>query len=285
MDLGVGIGLRPPYYRFFENNFPKPIRWVEVVTENYLSWKLNQPIRPLVTLLRVRRNGPVALHGVSMSLGSTDPLDFEYLARLKQLIEQIEPAVVSDHLCWTGVDQVKLHELLPLPYTQKVIDHLVERILRVQDYLGRSILVENVSSYIRYPDSQMSEAEFVAQVSRQSGCQVLLDLNNIYVSSQNHRFDPLEYLNWFTATQVGQIHIAGHIVREDGTWVDTHSEPVCPEVWDLYRQACKRYGPVSAMIERDSNFPEWGELLAETRQLERIRNEVFDHGRTQTASA
>jgi uncharacterized protein (UPF0276 family) len=255
--LGFGLGLRPAHYQDVLRDRPR-VDWFEVITENYLV----PGGSPLHYLERVRADFPVAMHGVSLSIGSTDALDQGYLRDLKLLASRSEPAWVSDHLCWTGVNGHNLHDLLPLPYTEETVRHVVERVRRVQDYLGRQILLENVSSYLTYAASEMSEWEFLTCIAEQADCHILLDVNNIYVSSVNHRFDPRAYLAGVPATRVRQIHLAGH--QDNGTHiVDTHDAPVARPVWDLYRHAVQRFGDVTTMIERDDNIPPLADLIDE----------------------
>jgi uncharacterized protein (UPF0276 family) len=255
--LGFGLGLRPAHYQDILRDRPR-VDWFEVLTENYLV--PGGP--PLHHLEQVRREFPIAMHGVSMSIGSTEPLDYEYLRDLKQLISRFEPTWVSDHLCWTGIDGRNLHDLLPLPYTEETVRHVVERILRVQDYLGLQILLENVSSYLTYKTSEMTEWEFLTRVADGADCHLLLDVNNIYVSSVNHRFDPLAYLAGVPACRVRQIHLAGH--QDNGTHIiDTHDAPVAAPVWGLYGDAVRILGEVTTMIERDDNIPVLAELVDE----------------------
>jgi uncharacterized protein (UPF0276 family) len=232
--------------------------------------------RPLHILEEVRRRYPVALHGVSLSIGSTDLLDEGYLARLKSLADRIEPVTVSDHLCWTGVGGENLHDLLPLPFTEDVIAHLVPRIQRVQEALGRRILLENVSAYVTYRHSEMPEWEFLAAVARRSGCGILLDINNLYVNAVNHGFDPGEYLARVPGELVGQFHLAGH--TDQGAYLfDTHNRPVIPNVWELYRAALTQWGPVSTMIEWDEDIPPFARLAEEAATARRISESVCAH--------
>jgi uncharacterized protein len=270
-DYGVGVGLRPAHYSEFLDKPPSSVAWVEVVTENYMDWSDRPARRPRQLLEKVRGHLPVALHGVSLSIGSTDPLDRSYLERLRDLVEAIDPILVSDHLCWTGVDGVNLHDLLPLPFTRSTLQHVVERVQTVQDYLGRRIVLENVSSYVQFPSSEMSEWEFISEVAKKSDSGILLDINNIYVSGINHGFDPRKYIAAMPSERIAEIHLAGH--RKIGDLlVDTHDESVCPEVWELYRYALTQVGSVSAMIERDKAIPEWPELEAEIQKLKRTEN-------------
>lgn len=272
-ELGVGVGLRSPHYDVFETGRPKSISWIEVISENFMAWQGREIGEAHQTLLRLRRDLPVALHGVSLSIGSVDPLNFEYLQRLKELVEILQPAIVSDHLCWTGVDGENLHDLLPIPYTRESLRLIVDKVARVQDFLGRRILLENPSSYLEFAASEMPEWEFLAELSRCADCGILLDLNNIYVSSVNHGFRPEQYLRGTPFDRVGQIHLAGHR-EQGGILVDTHDAPVCDEVWALFRQVTEKEGHFNAMIERDGNIPSWTELEKEISQIGLIQSEV-----------
>ncbi len=254
---GFGLGLRPPHYEAILADRPA-VDWFEVLSENYLV----DGGKPLHFLDRIRADYPVVLHGVSLSIGSSSPLDFGYLERLKTLAARVEPLWISDHLCWTGIAGRHLHDLMPLPYTREAISHVAERVGRVQDFLGRQILLENVSSYLTYRDSEISEWEFLTAVSEAADCLILLDVNNIYVSSQNHGFDPLAYLDAMPPERVQQIHLAGH-THNDALLIDTHDQPVPDPVWSLYGEALRRVGPVATMIERDDNIPPLHELVAE----------------------
>ncbi len=254
---GFGLGLRPPHYEAILADRPA-VDWFEVLSENYLV----DGGKPLHFLDHIRADYPVVLHGVSMSIGSSAPLDFDYLEQLKALASRVEPLWISDHLCWTGIAGRHLHDLMPLPYTTEAIAHVVERVRRVQDFLGRQILLENVSSYVTYRDSEISEWDFLTAVSEAADCLILLDVNNIYVSSQNHGFDPLAYLDAMPAHRVQQIHLAGHTHNET-LLIDTHDQPVPDPVWSLYGEALRRVGPVATMIERDDNIPPLDELVAE----------------------
>ena len=254
---GFGLGLRPAHYEAILAGRPR-VDWFEAITENYLV----PGGSPLHHLDRIRASYPIVLHGVSLSIGGTAPLDLAYLREVKHLAGRIEAAWISDHLCWTGTDGRNLHDLLPLPYTQEALRHVVDRVRRVQDFLGRRILLENVSSYLAFRHSEMTEWEFLAGVAVAADCDLLLDVNNVYVSSINHGFDPLDYLAGVPAGRVRQIHLAGH--ENNGTHlIDTHDAPVAPAVWELYAQAVRRFGAVPAMIERDGNMPSLDELVAE----------------------
>lgn len=259
-----GLGLRPEHYQALLES-PGRVDWLEALTDNYLL----PGGRPLHYLERLRRDYPLALHGVAMDLGGGDPLDRDYLRSVKALAARIEPMWISDHLCWTGLDGVNLHDLLPLPYTEAAARHVADRIAAVQDLLGRRLLVENVSSYLSYTTDEMSEWDFLAEVSRRADCRLLLDVNNIYVSSVNHGFDPLAYLDALDPARVGQIHLAGHSSR-DGYLIDTHDQPVPEPVWRLYAEAARRFPGVAAMIERDDHIPPLETLLAELDRARRI---------------
>jgi uncharacterized protein (UPF0276 family) len=253
---GFGLGLRKPHYRdFLEGRAAAD--FVEVISENFMV----AGGRPRDVLRRVREHYPVALHGVSLSVGSADGVDRDYLRRLRTLANEIEPAAVSDHLCWTRVDGVNSHDLLPLPYTEEALDIVCDNLAIAQDSLGRAMLIENPSSYIAFPGT-MTEWEFLAEMARRSGCGLLLDVNNIFVSAANHGFDAGAYLAGIPAAHVAQIHLAGHSQGQD-LLIDTHDQPVPGGVWALYAEAVALVGPVPAMIERDDNIPPIGDLLDE----------------------
>lgn len=254
---GFGLGLRRQHYDTVLATRPA-VDWFEILTENYLV----PGGKPLHYLDRIRADYPMVMHGVSLSIGSTDPLDRAYLAAVRTLVERVQPAWLSDHLCWTGVGGMNLHDLLPLPYTEEALSHVVARVRQVQDFFGRQILLENVSSYLSYRASVMPEWEFLAAVAAEADCLILLDINNIHVSAFNHGFDPRAYLAGIPRDRVRQFHLAGHLNL--GTHiVDTHDHPVIAEVWSLYEDAVRRFGVLPTMIERDDNIPELGELLAE----------------------
>jgi uncharacterized protein (UPF0276 family) len=262
--LGFGLGLRVDHYEAILADRPD-VDWFEALTENYLV----PGGKPLDYLMRIRERFPVVLHGVSLSIGSTQPLDRTYLAQVKALATRVEPEWVSDHLCWTGIAGRNMHDLLPLPYTEEALANVVERVRTVQDILDRRILLENVSSYVSYRDSQLTEWQFLREIAERADCLILLDVNNIYVSSVNHEFDPLDYLNAIPEDRVQQIHLAGHENHGDYL-IDTHDHPVPDPVWELYSAAVRRFGGVSTMIERDANIPPLEELCCEldaARQL------------------
>ena len=262
--LGHGVGLRRDH---FDRVLAAPTRidWFEVISENFMV----RGGRALDVLTRVRERYPIVLHGVSLSIGSTDPLDEAYLDRLDGLARRFEPAWVSDHLCWTSVGGHQAHDLLPLPYTEEALDHVVRRVQRVQGRLGRPIAMENVSSYVAYRHSRMPEWQFLAAVAERSGCGILLDVNNIYVSARNHGFDAHEYLEGIPAEKVWQFHLAGH--SDKGAYLlDTHDHPVADPVWDLYARAVERFGEVSTLIEWDDHIPAFERLEEESERARAI---------------
>ncbi len=266
--LGCGVGLRTEHYGVITREWPR-MDWFEAISENFMD----SGGRPLHILDEVRARYPVALHGVSLSIGSADPLNRYYLERLKALVERIDPAIVSDHLCWTGVDGENLHDLLPLPFTEEAIRHVAGRVEQVQDVLERRILLENVSTYVTYHHSTMPEWEFLTAVAERSGCGVLLDLNNLYVNAYNHQFDPHAYLRSIPGELIGQFHLAGH--TDMGSYLfDTHSRPVIDAVWDLYREALSRWGPVTTLIEWDEDIPSFPRLAEEAEQARAIYVQV-----------
>ncbi len=266
--LGFGLGLRPDYYEEILTQKPN-LDWFEILTENYLV----PGGKPLYYLDQIRTHYPIVMHGVSLSLGSSDPLDRDYLQQLKNLASRVEPVWISDHLCWTGVNGVNAHDLLPIPYTHQAVNHIVSRIHQVQEFLGRPILIENVSSYLTYKQSEMTEWEFILEIVKKADCYILLDVNNVYVSAINHQFNPMDYIFAMPAERVAQIHLAGH--SNHGHYIiDTHDAPVIQPVWDLYAATLQRLGPVSTMIERDDNMPPLADLLAEIKHAQEIAESV-----------
>jgi uncharacterized protein len=269
-SLGFGLGLRVEHYESVLADRP-PVDWLEVLTENYLV----PGGKPLDYLMRIRERYPVAMHGVSLSIGSSAPLDREYLRQVASLAARVEPEWISDHLCWTGVAGRNTHDLLPLPYTEAALEHVAARVREVQDILGRRILLENVSSYVTFRDSALTEWQFLAAIAERADCLILLDVNNIYVSAVNHEFDPFEYLNAIPVERVQQIHLAGH--EDHGSYlVDTHDHAVCDPVWELYAAALRRCGPVSTMIERDDHIPPLAELCAELTQARAVAQRTLE---------
>ena len=267
-NLGFGLGLRTDHYETILAEKP-PVDWFEVITENYLI----QGGKPLYYLDRIRADYPMVMHGVSLSIGGTDALNLDYLRQVKALAARIEPAWISDHLCWTGVNGINLHDLLPLPYTEESIRHVVNRVKMVQDFLGCKILLENVSSYISYAHSEMTEWEFLSAVAERADCLILLDINNIFVSAHNHGFDPHDYLDNVPVNRIRQFHLAGHLDCGN-IIIDSHGDSVIDPVWSLYEAAFRKFGPVSTMIERDDNIPPFEELLTELEMARRIARSV-----------
>jgi uncharacterized protein len=267
--LGFGLGLRPQHYTDILNGNPA-VDWFEVISENYMV----PGGQPLKMLDRIRERYPIVMHGVSLSIASTTPFSEDYLAGLKALADRVEPKFVSDHLCWTGVHGVNLHDLLPFPYTREALDHVVSRVQYIQDYLKRPIALENVSTYVQFGHSEMQEWEFIAEMARRTGCWLIFDVNNVFVSAFNHEFDAHAFINGIPADRVVQFHLAGH--EHNMTHIiDTHDALVPPEVWELYRAAVKRFGKVSTIIERDDNIPPLDELVAELDVARRIAIEML----------
>ena len=267
--LGFGLGLRKEHYEEILTDLPT-LDWLEILTENYLV----PGGKPLHFLERIRAHYPLVMHGVSLSIGSVDPLNFEYLRQLKSLAQGIQPEWISDHLCWTGVDAANLHDLMPLPYTEEAVRHVIERVSQVQDVLGRQILLENVSSYLSYKAADMTEWEFLSAIAEGADCLILLDINNIFVSAFNQNFDPLEYIKHIPVGRVRQFHLAGH--RDLGDYrIDTHDEPIIEPVWELYAAALQRFGAVSTMIERDDNIPPLKDLMDELGRARDISRSVL----------
>lgn len=268
ISASAGIGLRAPHYRDLLEQTPA-VGWIEVHSENYFGLGG----APAHYLERARELYPLSLHGVGLSLGSTDVLSRTHLRQLKALIARVDPWLVSDHLSWSSVDGRYFNDLLPLPYTKDVIAHLVQRIEQAQDVLGRQILVENLSSYLSFRDGEMPEWEFVTEIVRRAGCGLLLDINNIYVASRNHGFDANRYVDAIPVSLVQEMHLAGHIEHDvDGSklLIDTHNQPICDAVWVLYARAVRRFGPVPTLIEWDSDLPPLTELVAEAQRAEAI---------------
>lgn len=275
--LGHGVGLRTSHYpRVLDGT--ASVDWFEAISENFMV----PGGRPLTVLEHARALAPVVLHGVSLSLGSVDPLNESYLRELKTLIQRCEPSWVSDHLCWGSVGGHYAHDLLPLPFTEEALRHVVERARRVQDRLGRQILVENVSSYLTFSHSTMPEWEFLSALAERADCGILLDVNNVYVSSVNHGFDAAAYVRALRPARVGQIHLAGHS-ETDTRLIDTHDGPVVPAVWDLYRLAVRCFGPVSTLVEWDDHVPEWDVLCAEAELARAVETEVVGERRARSA--
>ena len=269
-SLGFGLGLRTTHYEAILDHQPE-VDWFEILSENYMV----DGGKPLHFLDRIRADYPMVMHGVSLSVGSTAPLDQGYLKQLKALADRVQPEWVSDHLCWTGVAGRNMHDLLPLPYTEEAINHVAGRVRQVQEYLGRQILLENVSSYVTWRGSQVEEWEFLTAIAEAADCLLLVDVNNIYVSSQNHGFDPLAYLDALPRERVQQFHLAGHSYNGE-LIIDTHDHPVPDPVWALYAQAVERFGNVATMIERDADIPPIEVLLAELDEARGIADRTLE---------
>jgi len=268
LPAATGIGLRSPHYRDLLERHP-PLPFVEVHSENYFG--SGGP--PLDYLEQTRALYPLSLHGVGLSIGSVDPLSETHLAVLARLVDRFEPVLVSEHLCWGSVDGIHYNDLLPLPYTEEALQHVVARIGQVQERLGRRLLVENVSSYLRYAHSTIGEWEFLAEVARRADCDILLDVNNIHVSAVNHGFDATRYVEGIPAERVAEIHLAGHVRNDypDGSiLVDTHDRRVCDAVWELYTHTVRRLGPRPTLIEWDTDLPDLEVLVDEARHADRI---------------
>jgi uncharacterized protein len=272
--LGYGVGLRRPHYTEILQQRPA-IDWFEVTTENFMV----EGGRPLNVLEGLRTNYPIVMHGVSLSIGSTDPLNQTYLRDLAALAQRFEPAWISDHLCWTSVGGKNLHDLLPLPHTEEAVRHCAQRLRQAQDFLGRRILIENISSYMQYRASRMSEAEFVAAVAEEADCGILLDINNVYVNAFNHHFNSRDYLDALPVGRIAQFHLAGH--RDCGTHLlDTHDHPVTAAVWELYEYAVHRFGPLATLIEWDDRIPSFSELAAVAEQARERAFAVLERQRS-----
>ncbi len=271
--LGFGLGLRREHYNDLIDGHPA-VDWLEILTENYMV----PGGKPLYYLDKIRDHYPLVMHGVSLSIGSVDPLNMDYLRELKTLAQRVQPKWISDHLCWTGTQGINLHDLLPLPYTQEALQHLIARVSQVQDFLGQRILLENVSSYLSYQHSTISEWEFMRELATKADCLILLDINNIHVSAHNHNFDPLTYLDAMPAERIQQIHLAGHLNKGDYS-IDTHDHEIVDAVWSLYADAIAKFGQISTMIERDDDIPQLDTLLAELQTARNISAQALANNR------
>ncbi len=271
---GFGLGLRPQHFPEILGEDPdatKGVDWFEIISENFIG--VGGP--PLRNMMAVRDRFPMAMHGVSLSIGSTDPLDNGYLKGLKELADLVEPELISDHLCWTGVHGLNMHDLLPLPLTEESVEHVASRVMQVQDMLGRRFMLENTSTYVTFEEDEMTEWEFLSAICARADCDILLDVNNIYVSGFNHGFSMDAYLDGVPADRIRQIHLAGH--EHNGDYiVDTHDEPVPEYVLDLYAKSVARFGHVPTMIERDANIPPFAELVCELQGVRRIAEKQLD---------
>ena len=267
---GFGLGLRPAHYPDFLAR-SQPVEWLEIISENYMV----PGGRPMATLDRIRADYPMVMHGVSLSIGSDEPLDRTYLSALKALADRVEPLWISDHLCWTGINAHNSHDLLPLPYDAPTLQCVIDNIGRVQDYLGQRILIENPSSYVSFRASDRSEWDFLTEMAERADCLLLLDVNNIYVSARNHGFDPLDYLAGLPSGRIQQIHLAGHSDMGDYV-IDTHDAAVSDAVWDIYTRAIAMVGPVATMIERDDDIPPLPTLLSELQRARQLARAALE---------
>jgi len=269
----IGLGLRHEHHAYILENLPD-IPWLEVHSENFFT-----DGGPALNFIQeIRQNYPLSLHGVGLSLGSSDGLDKNHLKSLKKLIDETEPFLVSDHISWSNIGSKVLNDLLPIPYTKESLQKLCDNVDEAQNFLNRQILIENPSTYLDFKNSEIAEDEFINQAAKISGCKIILDINNIYVSSQNNNFCPKKYLKNIDKKIVGEMHLAGHQKRQidDDTTIliDTHDNFVCDEVWDLYKIAVTKFNNVPTLIEWDQDLPEFSELLAEAKKAENIRNEA-----------
>jgi uncharacterized protein len=267
---GFGLGLRTEHYATFESEAPRRVDWLEIISENYMV----PGGAPLWHLDRIRRDYPMVMHGVSLNIGGSGPLNLDYLRDLQTLVQRVQPAWVSDHLCWTGTNGINMHDLLPVPYTPETLRHVAERIARVQDFLGRKLVIENPSTYVAFTADCMPEWEFMGELLQRADCELLLDVNNVYVSSVNHGFNPQHYIDAIPAYRVRQIHLAGHETH-DGYLIDTHDHPVCDAVWALYAYTLQHCGSVPTMIERDDHIPPLGELLDELDHARQVHADAL----------
>lgn len=266
--LGFGLGLRAPHYDLVMKTKPK-VGWFEIISENFIDahegyWEYLSDLRPTY---------PIVMHGVSLSIGSTDPIKKDYLTKVKTLADHIKSPWVSDHLCFTGVNGLNSHDLLPVPYTVESLNYIVDRIKLVQDFLGRNIILENPSTYLEFTSSSIPEWEYLAQLAEQADCGLLLDVNNVYVSSKNHNYDCKKYIDTIPADRIVQIHLAGHQDYETHA-IDTHDQHVIDKVWELYRYTLTQKGIITTMIEWDDHIPEFDVLQAEIAKAEAIANSI-----------
>ena len=270
MTSGFGLGLRTQHYRDFLDA-PQPVDWLEVISDNYMV----DGGKPLAMLDQIRADYPMTMHGVSLSIGTINGLDRDYLNKLKMLQQRIEPMWVSDHLCWTGAHGRKLHDLLPLPFTREALNVVVRNVHHAQEVLQQPLVLENVSSYMEFASSEMTEWEFLTEICNATGCKLLLDINNIYVSASNHGFSSTEFVHGVPADSIIQFHLAGH--QDNGNHlIDTHDHPVCDGVWDLYQTALRHLGEVPTMIERDDRIPPLPELLDELATARTIAESILN---------
>lgn len=265
-DLGLGVGLRPVHFRHIVEKWPR-MDWFEILSENYIDTEG----RPVHFLDQIAERYPIVMHGVSLSIGSTDPIDFEYLAKLKRLAERVRAVWMGDHICWTGVAGLNGHDLYPVPYTEESLSHLVERVRVVQDYLERPLVLENPSTYLTFRASSMPEEEFIARLAEYADCALLLDVNNVYVTCRNHDLDPYEYLKPIPYDRVVQIHLAGH-TDHGSHCIDTHNGRVIDPVWELYAEVQRRRGNTATLLEWDADIPKFEVLQREVGRANRFRD-------------
>lgn len=265
-DLGLGVGLRPVHFRHIVEKWPR-MDWFEILSENYLDTEG----RPVHFLDQIAERYPIVMHGVSLSIGSTDPIDFEYLAKLKRLAGRVRAVWMGDHICWTGVAGLNGHDLYPMPYTEESLSHLVERVRVVQDYLERPLVLENPSTYLTFRASSMPEEEFIARLAEDADCALLLDVNNVYVTCRNHDLDPYEYLKPIPYDRVVQIHLAGH-TDHGSHCIDTHNGRVIDPVWELYAEVQRRRGNTATLLEWDADIPKFEVLQREVGRANRFRD-------------
>lgn len=268
--LGYGLGLRSVHYDYVLTHRPTQVDWFELITENYLA----PGGRPRAVIRKIRENYPVVLHGLSFNVGTDEEPDWDYLRQLRQLSDEIEPAWVSDHLCWTGLDGYTSHDLLPISYNAESLARCASKVNQIQDFLGRTIVLENPSIYIGFRSSTMSEADYINELVARTGCEVLLDINNVYVSAFNLGLDPYAIVDALNAPSIKQFHLAGH-THNGNHIIDTHDHPVCDDVWKLYAHACKRFGPVATLLERDDHIPEFPELIQELQMARQLQKQAL----------
>jgi uncharacterized protein (UPF0276 family) len=269
-NLGFGLGLRSQHFPYLLQHDDVTVDWFEIISENYM----NNYGYARHALLQIAEKVPLVMHGVSLNIGSTDPLNYDYLAKLKSLASLIRPQWVSDHLCWTGIATHNSHDLLPLPLTEESLQHVIQRVLQVQDYLQRPLILENPSTYLEFQQSTLNEAAFFTELVKATQCGILLDVNNVYVSAHNHGYDPYEYIRSLPATAIVQIHLAGHTATGD-LLIDTHDQPVPEEVWKLYQLAQQLTGGVATLLEWDANIPEYPVLVQELFKAKEVINGVL----------
>ena len=266
--LGYGLGLRSVHYDYVLTHWPREVDWFELITENYLA----PGGRPRAVIRQIREHYPVVLHGLSFNIGTDEEPDWEYLRQLRQLSDEIQPEWVSDHLCWTGLDGYTSHDLLPISYNQESLARCAQKVDQIQEFLGRQIVLENPSIYVGFRSSTMSEADFINALVKRTGCEVLLDINNVYVSAFNLGLDPYAIVDALNREPIRQFHLAGHTHNGDHI-IDTHDHAVSDEVWKLYAHACKRFGPVPTLLERDDQIPEFPELVHELQMAKQLQEQ------------